>query len=49
LGLCATVIGGALFVVSVPFSLLGGNTGDAFDYLVKDPFKFTFTRPLGDF
>ncbi len=49
LGLCATVIGGALFVVSLPFSLLGGNTGDAFDYLLADPFKFTFTRPLGDF
>jgi len=48
LGLCATIIGGALFVVSVPFSLLGGNTGDAFNYLVADPFKFTFTRPLGD-
>ena len=34
LGLCATVIGGALFVVSLPFSLLGGNTGDAFNYLL---------------
>jgi len=49
LGLCATVIGSALFVVSLPFSLLGGNTGDAFNYLMADPFKFTFTRPLGDF
>jgi hypothetical protein len=48
LGLCATVIGGALFVVSLPFSLLGRNTGDAFNYLVADPFKYTFTRPLGD-
>ncbi len=49
LGLCATVIGGALFVVSLPFSLLGGNTGDAFHYLLAEPFNFTFTRPLGDF
>jgi ABC-type molybdate transport system permease subunit len=49
LGLCATVIGGALFVVSLPFSLLGRNTGDAFNYLLADPFKFTFSRPLGDF
>ena len=49
LGLCATVIGGALFVISLPFSLLGGNTGDAYNYLLADPFKYTFTRPLGDF
>jgi ABC-type molybdate transport system permease subunit len=49
LGLCATVIGGALFVVSLPFSLLGRNTGEAFNYLLADPFKFTFNRPLGDF
>jgi len=49
LGLCATIIGGALFVVSLPFSLLGRNTGDAFNYLLADPFKFTFSRPLGEF
>ena len=49
LGLCATVIGGTLFVISLPFSLLGRNTGDAFNYLLADPFKFTFTRPLGEF
>jgi len=49
LGLCATVIGGALFVVSLPFSLLGGNSGEAFDYLLADPFQFTFNRPLGEF
>lgn len=49
LGLCATVIGGAIFLVSLPFSALGGNTQPAFDYLVADPFKFTFSRPLGEF
>ena len=49
LGLCATVIGGALFIVSLPFSALGGNTKEALDYLLKDPFKFTFDRPLGEF
>jgi hypothetical protein len=49
LGACATIIGGAVFIVSLPFSALGGNTGEAFDYMVKDPFKFTFNRPLGDF
>lgn len=49
LGLAATIIGGAVFVVSLPFSALGGNTGDAYDYLLADPFMFTFKRPLGDF
>jgi len=49
LGLCATVIGGAVFVISLPFSALGGNTKPAYDHLMADPFKFTFSRPLGDF
>jgi ABC-type molybdate transport system permease subunit len=49
LGLAATVIGGAVFIVTSPFSLLGGNVEPAFNYLVADPFKFTFNRPLGDF
>ncbi len=49
LGLCATLIGGAVFVVSLPFSALGGNITPAFDYLLADPFRFTFSRPLGDF
>ena len=49
LGLCATVIGGSIFVISLPFSLLGRNTSGAFDSLVAAPFTYTFTRPLGDF
>jgi hypothetical protein len=49
LGLCATVIGGAIFVVSLPFSALGGNTKPAYDSLLVNPFKFTFSRPLGEF
>ena len=49
LGLAGTVIGGAIFVLSLPFSALGGNTKPAFDYLLADPFTFTFSRPLGEF
>lgn len=49
LGLAATIIGGAIFVVSLPFSALGGNTEPAFNYLLADPFTFTFNRPLGEF
>lgn len=43
----ASVVGGALWVVTLPFTLLGGNTGEAGDMLVKDPLCYTFKRPLG--
>ncbi len=49
LGIVATVAGFGLFVVSAPFSLLGGNAGDAWYTLVKSPAEFTFVRPLGAF
>ena len=49
LGIVATVVGGALVVVSLPFSALGSNTKEASQRLVKDPAQFTFKRPLGDF
>jgi ABC-type Fe3+ transport system permease subunit len=47
-GLCAIVAGAAVFIVSVPFSLLGGNAGQAWDQLVVSPTEYTFHRPLGD-
>lgn len=49
LGLVATVVGTGLFVASLPFSLLGMNTDEAFVRLVGQPAEFTFLRPLGDF
>lgn len=49
LGLIATVLGTGLFVVSLPFSALGGNVGEAAESLVKAPARFTFTRPLGEY
>ncbi|HET8708426.1 MAG TPA: hypothetical protein VFM46_19115 [Pseudomonadales bacterium] len=42
-----TVIGTALFIVSSPFSLLGGNIGEAGKTLVVTPAKATFVRCLG--
>lgn len=47
--LAATVLGTGLFVVSLPFSLLGMNVGEAGKRLVVEPGKYTFVRPLGDF
>ncbi|MBM9615338.1 hypothetical protein JWJ90_13725 [Desulfobulbus rhabdoformis] len=48
-GAAATVTGFALFLVSSPFSLLGGNAGEAWDNLVVAPASYTFHRPLGNF
>jgi hypothetical protein len=48
-GIVATAVGCVFFVISSPFSALGGNIGDASEMLVKDPARFTFKRPLGQF
>jgi len=49
LGFVSLVLGSALFVVSLPFSALGGNTDEAARKMVVAPAKFTFQRPLGEF
>ena len=49
IGLVATVIGSAVWLVSLPFSAAGDNVGTATEKLVKDPAAFTFIRPLGEF
>lgn len=45
--LAVTVIGTAVFLVSLPFSLLGGNAGEAGKTLVVGPAVNTFVRCLG--
>ena len=42
-----TVVGTALWVVSLPFSAAGGNIKGAADTLVVGPAKATFVRCLG--
>lgn len=42
-----TAVGTGLFVVTLPFSALGGNTGEAAKMLVVGPAKSTFLRCLG--
>ncbi|MCK5881362.1 MAG: hypothetical protein KAG18_05750 [Sinobacterium sp.] len=46
-GLVITIVGTAVFLVSLPFSLLGGNVGEAASTLVVGPAKTTFVRCLG--
>jgi hypothetical protein len=48
-GAVATVAGLAIFVVSAPFSVLGGNSKEAWNSLVVSPAEYTFKRPLGHF
>ncbi len=48
-GLAAIVAGTAVFAVSIPFSALGGNAGQAWQKLVVDPVAYSFRRPLGEF
>ena len=47
LGLVFTVVGAGLYVVTLPFSALGGNAGEAGKELVVGPAKATFVRCLG--
>lgn len=49
LGLVATVIGAAGWVIALPFTLPSGSAGEAAHHFVGRPFEYTFSRPLGDF
>ncbi|UYZ83449.1 multidrug transporter [Entomomonas sp. E2T0] len=47
MGAVLTVIGTGVFLVTLPFSALGGNVGEAADALVAEPARLTFARCLG--
>ncbi len=49
IGFLGTAFGAAVYIVSFPFSALGGNSKAAYKKLVAEPVEFTFKRPLGDF
>lgn len=49
MGLVSTVLGTGLFIVTLPFSALGGNVDEAAQALVVAPAEMTFVRPLGEF
>jgi hypothetical protein len=48
-GLIGTVAGTAVFLVSLPFSALGGNVSNVADEMVVAPAHYTFVRPIGEF
>ncbi|MCC6346579.1 MAG: hypothetical protein IT388_05265 [Nitrospirales bacterium] len=49
LGIASLALGTAGFIVSLPFALISGSVDTTARELVEEPFRFTFTRPLGDF
>lgn len=48
-GLAASVVGAALFVVALPFTIPSGSVQESANQLVKRPLEYTFDRPLGEF
>lgn len=46
--LVGTVVTTATFIVTLPFSALGGNVDEAATKLVAEPASYTFIRPLGE-
>jgi hypothetical protein len=49
LGLVASVLGAAVFVVTLPFTLPSHSVKSAAKELVAVPAQYTFKRPLGQF
>ena len=47
LGLAATILGSALFIISIPFTA-GRNIAYTKKKFVEEPAKYTFQRPLGE-
>lgn len=45
----ATVVGSAIFVVTLPFTAIAGKVGKTADTLVGKPARATFVRDMGDF
>ncbi len=48
-GALGTAAGIVTFFVGLPFSVTADNTEESFDTLVREPFSYTFHRPLGHY
>ena len=49
IGILAIAVGLVGTVVTLPFSIPGGNVSAVARTLIGKPFDYTFTRPLGEF
>jgi hypothetical protein len=48
LGIAAGIVGTAIFIVSLPFTIPTGGVADAADMFIVKPFQFSFTREFPD-
>ena len=48
LGIVAGIVGTAIFIVSLPFTIPTGGVADAADMFIVKPFQFSFTREFPD-
>lgn len=48
LGFCSFVFGTAVFVVALPLAVITNSTRQTAEVLIKEPFDYTFKRPLGE-
>ncbi len=48
LGVCAGILGSAIFVASLPFTIPAGGVRDAADMFIVKPFQFSFVRQFPD-
>jgi hypothetical protein len=48
IGIIAGVVGSAIFVVSLPFTIPTGGVRDAADMFIVKPFQFSFVRQFPD-
>ncbi len=48
IGIVAGVVGSAIFVVSLPFTVPTRSVGDAADIFIVKPFQFSFVRQFPD-
>ncbi len=48
LGFAAAIVGSAVFVVSLPFTIPSGGVGNAANMFIVQPLQFSFTRDFPD-
>jgi hypothetical protein len=48
IAIAAGIVGSAIFVVSLPFTIPSGDVDEAVDMFITKPFHFSFTREFPD-
>lgn len=48
LGIVALLSGSVLYVISLPIATITDSTDRTYEKLIKDPYDYTFVRPVGE-